>query len=139
MYSRGASRVSTALPLSLVVCDSCIVLTETGIEIWLVTSACQVLSVVSPLPAGSRTVLVWFTWASDLYCVVSSTCRYHCRPPRTTTRARAIAYRPYSRLRDRGIIGSPPRAAAAACCACARDAGRGAATLPTVRRRTSCP
>ena len=76
--------------------------------------------------------------ASDLYCVVSSTCRYHSRPPRTTSMARATTYRPSSRLRERGITGPPPPSAAAAGGACATGDGRAAATRPTATRCTSC-
>src|SRR3984957_726842 len=137
--SNGASLASTALPSSVVVCESCIMFTETVIEVWLVTSACPVSSVIMPRTAGTTIDLVWFTAASDLYCVVSSTCRYHSRPPRTTSRARAITYSPSSRLRERGGTGPPPRTAAAAGGACATGDVRAAATHSTATRCTSCP
>src|ERR1700761_1750625 len=138
MCSSGASRARTDLPLSLVVCESCIMFTETVIDVWLSTSGTPVLSVIMPRTAGTTIDLVWFTWASALYCPVSRTCRYQSLPPRTTTIARAITYRPSSRLRECGIICPLPPSAAVAACACATGYGYGVATHRTGSPRTSC-
>ena len=79
-------------------------LTETTISVWFRTSGAPMSSVIMPRTAGTTISLVWFTWASCLYCVVSSTCRYQSRPPSVTSSAAAITYRPNSRRRDLGII-----------------------------------
>src|ERR1700759_4703590 len=71
----GASRASTAFPPSLVPWDRSIRLTETVIEVWLLTSGAPVSSVIIPRTAGTTTVLVWLDAARALYCPVSSTCR----------------------------------------------------------------
>ena len=66
MCSSGASLASTALPLSFVVCESCIMSTETVSFVWLVTNALPVSSVIMPRTAGTTIFLVWLTWASAL-------------------------------------------------------------------------
>ncbi len=98
----------------MVVCDSRIMSTDTVIDVLLSTSGAPVSSVIMPRTAGTTTVRVRLSAARALYWCVSSTCRYHSRPPSTTSSARATTYRPYSRLRERGITGPPPSGAAVA-------------------------
>jgi hypothetical protein len=66
-------------------------LTETTISVSLRTNGVPVSSVIAPRTAGTTICLVWFTCASALYWVVSSTCRYQRRPPSTTTAATVSA------------------------------------------------
>ena len=103
--SSGASFASTAAPLSVVCWDRSSMLTETTISVSLRTIGVPVSSVIAPRTAGTTICLVWLTWASALYWVVSSTCRYQSLPPSTTTAASVSAYSPNSRRRDLGIIG----------------------------------
>ena len=117
--------------------------TETVIEVWLVTSACPVSSVIMPRTAGTTIVL----------CLVHLrrvTCTAWCRAPAGTTAARrgrrAGPGRPRTgraaaRSRERGDHRAHPHrtAAAAGDGACATGDGRAAATRPTATRCTSCP
>src|SRR6202161_3504315 len=103
--SSGASFLRTAAPLSVVCWERSSMLTETTISVSLRTTGVPVSSVIPPRTAGTTICLVWFTWASALYWVVSSTCRYQRRPPSTTTAATVSTYSPNSRRRDLGIIG----------------------------------
>src|SRR6202035_553748 len=83
----GASFLSTAAPSSVVCWERSSMLTETTISVSLRTNGVPVSSVIAPRTAGTTIDLVWLTWASALYWVVSSTCRYQSRPPSTTTAA----------------------------------------------------
>ena len=90
MPSIGASRLSTVRPSSLVVCDSCVMFTETTSDVVLSTSGLPSSSTIEPRTAGTTTCRVWFTAASCLYCAVSITCRYQSRPPSVAIMAAAI-------------------------------------------------
>ena len=79
--SSGASRASTALPSSLVVCESCIMFTETVIEVWLVTSAC-------PGVVGDHAAHRGHHDRPGLVHLRRATCTAWCRAPAGTTAGR---------------------------------------------------